>query len=80
MIMDNFHSCGNERRSISERKRTESGNDSEGIVWWKKIGGRLSGPAAELILIPLKNFSDNLWRDFIYQKYLHNHYLDDLGS
>jgi hypothetical protein len=51
MIMDNFHSCGNERRSISERKRMESGKDSEGTVWWKQIGGRLSGPAAEFILI-----------------------------
>jgi len=29
----------------------ERGKDSEGTVWWKKIGGRLSGPAAEFILI-----------------------------
>ena len=54
---DVFHSDGRESVSVRERNRMESGNAIVWDVWWKNIGGRPSGPAAELV--------SSFWRSLV---------------
>jgi hypothetical protein len=56
-MIERRHSDGSDRDSINERNKRSRGYEIADAVWRKRVEGRLSGPAAELVLSFLRIFS-----------------------